>query len=153
MHNLHNDLRNLMRRLPLYLFLALCGLLVALAVAWWQLFQTKKAIDVQVKQNQELIYRNAALQADIQDLKNGNDAVQERARLQLGMIKKDEVFVQVMDQPSAVQPVPHVNSPVPTQPENPANQRSTVNAPSAKPAQPSTTAPAPTQSTPKPAPR
>ena len=161
MHNLHNDLRNLMRRLPLFLFLALCGLLVALVVAWWQFFQMKKAIEIQIKQNQELIYRNAALQADIQDLKNGNDAVQERARLQLGMIKNDEVFVQVMDQPSAVQPVPNGNHPaVPSnQPENTANQRNAVNAPSAKPAQPnttaqpSTTAPAPTQSTPKPAPR
>ena len=57
-----------------------------------------------MKQNQELIYRNAALQAEIQDLKSSQDAVQERARLQLGMIKRNEVFVQVMDQPSTVQP-------------------------------------------------
>ena len=134
-----------MRRLPLYLFLALCGLLVALAVAWWQLFQTKKAIDEQIKQNQELIYRNAALQADIQDLKNGNDAVQERARLQLGMIKKDEVFVQVMDQPSAVQPVPNGNNPTaPNQPANTVNERNTTNVPPVKPTtqQPSSIAPA-----------
>lgn len=137
-----------MRRLPLYLFLALCGLLVALAVAWWQLFQTKKAIDAQIKQNQELIYRNAALQADIQDLKNGNDAVQERARLQLGMIKKDEVFVQVMDQPSAVQPVPNGNNPTaPNQPANTVNERNernernTTNVPPAKPTQPSSATP------------
>lgn len=44
------------------------------------------------------------LQAEIQDLKSSQDAVQERARLQLGMIKRNEVFVQVMDQPSTVQP-------------------------------------------------
>ena len=93
-----------MRRLPLFLFLALCALLVALAFSWWKLYDTKKAIELKAKENQELIYRNAALQADIQDLKNGNDAVQERARQQLGMIKRDEVFVQVMDQPSVVQP-------------------------------------------------
>lgn len=49
-----------MRRLPLFLFLALCGLLVALVVAWWQFFQMKKAIEIQIKQNQELIYRNTA---------------------------------------------------------------------------------------------
>ena len=136
-----------MRRLPLFLFLALCGLLVALAVAWWQLFQTKKAIDAQIKQNQELIYRNAALQADIQDLKNGNDAVQERARLQLGMIKKDEVFVQVMDQPSTVQPVPSGSTPVvPNQPANPLsntpNEHNGKNGQTVKPSQPSSTAPA-----------
>lgn len=138
---MHTYLEYWMRRLPLYLFLALCGLLVALAVAWWQLFQTKKAIDEQIKQNQELIYRNAALQADIQDLKNGNDAVQERARLQLGMIKKDEVFVQVMDQPSAVQPVPNGNNPAASnQPANTVNERNTTNVPPAKPTQPNSTA-------------
>ena len=93
-----------MKRLPLFLFLALCGLSVSLAFGWWQVYQTKKQIEVQLKQNQELIYRNAALQAEIQDLKSSQDAVQERARLQLGMIKRNEVFVQVMDQPSTVQP-------------------------------------------------
>ena len=93
-----------MKRLPLFLFLALCGLSVSLGFGWWQVYQTKKQIEVQLKQNQELIYRNAALQAEIQDLKSSQDAVQERARLQLGMIKRNEVFVQVMDQPSTVQP-------------------------------------------------
>ena len=93
-----------MKRLPLFLFLALCGLSVSLGFGWWQVYQTKKQIEVQLKQNQELIYRNAALQAEIQDLKSSQDAVQERARLQLGMIKRNEVFVQVMDQPSVVQP-------------------------------------------------
>lgn len=93
-----------MKRLPLFLFLALCGLSVSLAFGWWQVYQTKKQIEVQLKQNQELIYRNAALQAEIQDLKSSQDAVQERARLQLGMIRRNEVFVQVMDQPSLVQP-------------------------------------------------
>ena len=105
----------------------------------------KKAIEIQIKQNQELIYRNAALQADIQDLKNGNDAVQERARLQLGMIKKDEVFVQVMDQPSAVQPVPNGNNPAASnQPANTVNERNTTNVPPVKPTtqQPSSIAPA-----------
>ena len=93
-----------MKRLPLFLFLALCGLAVSLAFGWWDVYQTKNLIEVQQKQNQELVYRNAALQAEIQDLKSSQDAVQERARLQLGMIKRDEVFAQVMDQPSVVQP-------------------------------------------------
>lgn len=91
-----------MRRLPLFLLLILVALQWPLWNGYWALFQTKKSIDDQQKINQELIYRNAALQADIRDLKQGNDAVQERARLQLGMVKSDEVFVQVMDQPSAV---------------------------------------------------
>ena len=135
-----------MRRLPLFLVLALCGLLVALVVAWWQFFQMKKAIEIQIKQNQELIYRNAALQADIQDLKNGNDAVQERARLQLGMIKNDEVFVQVMDQPSAVQPV--TAGQVSTQPEVQPNTENAARAQPAKPSNLKPVAPAPANSVP-----
>ena len=117
-----------MRRLPLVLFLALCFLLLSLGYAWWQLFQTQKSIDMQLKHNQELIYRNAALQADIQDLRNGDDAVQERARLQLGMIKRDEVFVQVMDQPSAVQPVNGVVAPTPNNPAVPNDKSGAPNA-------------------------
>ena len=111
-----------MKRLPLFLFLALCGLSVSLAFGWWQVYQTKKQIEVQLKQNQELIYRNAALQAEIQDLKSSQDAVQERARLQLGMIKRNEVFVQVMDQPSLVQPNAPVAQP-PIHKVHPARQR------------------------------
>ena len=106
----------------------------------------KKAIEIQIKQNQELIYRNAALQADIQDLKNGNDAVQERARLQLGMIKNDEVFVQVMDQPSAVQPV--TAGQVSTQPEVQPNTENAARAQPAKPSNLKPVAPAPANSVP-----
>lgn len=96
-----------MRRLPLPLFL----FIVVVALQWplwsgyFDVYKTTKEIDKQTKLNQELIYRNAALQADVQDLKEGSDAMQERARLQLGMVKSDEVFVQVMDQPSEVSPV------------------------------------------------
>ncbi|QSA95871.1 cell division protein FtsB [Methylococcus sp. EFPC2] len=41
--------------------------------------------------------RNAALEAEVMDLKQGLDAVEERARQDLGMIKEGEVFVQVID--------------------------------------------------------
>jgi len=42
--------------------------------------------------------RNAALEAEVMDLKQGLDAVEERGRQDLGMIKEGEVFVQVIDQ-------------------------------------------------------
>lgn len=103
-----------MRRLPLFLLLILVALQWPLWNGYWELFQTKKSIDEQQKINQELVYRNSALQADIRDLKQGNDAVQERARLQLGMVKSDEVFVQVMDQPSAVGAGPSQTVAIPT---------------------------------------
>ncbi|GHA65412.1 hypothetical protein GCM10009007_02460 [Formosimonas limnophila] len=93
-----------MRRLPLFLLLIVVALQWPLWTGYYDVYKTRKKIAEQQKINQELIYRNAALQADVQDLKQGSDALQERARLQLGMVKRDEVFVQVMDQPSEVNP-------------------------------------------------
>ncbi|WP_119629318.1 cell division protein FtsB [Methylocaldum marinum] len=43
--------------------------------------------------------RNAALEADVRDLKEGSDAIEERARQELGMIKQGETFVQVIEMP------------------------------------------------------
>jgi cell division protein FtsB len=40
--------------------------------------------------------RNGALDAEVRDLKQGLEAIEERARLELGMIKKDEVFYQIV---------------------------------------------------------
>jgi cell division protein FtsB len=40
--------------------------------------------------------RNDALEAEVRDLKEGREAVEERARLELGMIKRDEMFYQVV---------------------------------------------------------
>ena len=40
--------------------------------------------------------RNEALDAEVRDLKQGTDAVEERARMELGMIKRDEMFYQVV---------------------------------------------------------
>lgn len=49
-------------------------------------------------ENQRLQERNQALSADVQDLKVGTDAIEERARGELGMIKPDETFYQVIDE-------------------------------------------------------
>ena len=46
--------------------------------------------------NKQLKQRNAALIADINDLKHGNQAIEERARNELGMVKKGEVFYQIV---------------------------------------------------------
>ena len=47
--------------------------------------------------NAKLKQRNDALDADVRDLKQGLEAVEERARLELGMIRKDEIFYQVAE--------------------------------------------------------
>mgnify|MGYP002365934904 FL=1 len=43
----------------------------------------------------KLEIRNAGLDAEVRDLKQGYDAIEERARFELGMIRQDEKFVQI----------------------------------------------------------
>ena len=45
--------------------------------------------------NRKLEVRNGGLDAEVRDLKQGYEAIEERARFELGMIKQDEVFVQI----------------------------------------------------------
>jgi cell division protein FtsB len=49
--------------------------------------------------------RNAAVAADVRDLREGTEAVEERARQELGMIKPGETFVQVYEDDAALKPV------------------------------------------------
>ncbi|ALP53130.1 cell division protein FtsB [Candidatus Tenderia electrophaga] len=58
----------------------------------------QQAIEKQRTTNARLRGRNAALDAEVQDLKKGVEAVEERARSELGMIKKDETFFQIIDE-------------------------------------------------------
>ena len=55
--------------------------------------------DRQLQQQKEvtkkLEIRNAGLDAEVRDLKQGYDAIEERARFELGMIRQDESFVQI----------------------------------------------------------
>ena len=58
----------------------------------------------QKAKNDSFKQRNETLNAEVRDLKQGNAAIEERARSELGMIKQDEVFYQVIDQPIVIQP-------------------------------------------------
>ena len=51
-------------------------------------------------ENELLIERNDSLAAEVLDLKRGLDAIEERARSEMGMIKKDETFYQLVDRNS-----------------------------------------------------
>lgn len=62
--------------------------------------------DELASESQKLRERNRELEADVQDLKEGLDAVEERARQDLGMIKTDEVFIQVIDTKLKKRPPP-----------------------------------------------
>jgi len=54
----------------------------------------------QALENEALAQRNRQLQADVEDLRQGLEAVEERARSELGMIKEDEEFYQVVPGPT-----------------------------------------------------
>ena len=62
---------------------------------WLQVRELTRQVDAQRRVNEELKARNAALDADVRDLKTGFDAIEERARSELGMIKQDEIFFQL----------------------------------------------------------
>jgi len=66
-----------------------------------QLEQSKQA---QQEENQRLQERNRSLAAEVVDLKQGLDAIEERARTEMGMIKQDETFIQVIDRKKIVTP-------------------------------------------------
>ena len=57
----------------------------------------KDAIAAQSSENAQLKERNQTLIAEVDDLKQGLEAIEERARNELGMIKKGETFYQVVD--------------------------------------------------------
>ena len=64
---------------------------------WLQVRELGRAIGVQHATNVKLKARNDALDADVRDLKTGFEAVEERARSELGMVRQDEVFVQIVE--------------------------------------------------------
>jgi len=71
---------------------------------WLRVWDTSQQLAAQREVNQQLEQRNAGLDAEVRDLKSGFEAIEERARFELGMIKIGEIFVQVPQQAAATQP-------------------------------------------------
>ena len=70
---------------------------------WFKVWELGSEVDLQKQANQQAQARNAVMDAEVRDLKQGSDAIEERARSELGMIKRGEVFFQVDDgHPSSV---------------------------------------------------
>lgn len=87
-----------------FLIYTLIGLLVVLQYPLWfgsggvlTLWRLNREIATQKIDNAKLKERNAALEAEVNDLKQGYEAIEERARAELGMVKKGETFYQVID--------------------------------------------------------
>ena len=67
---------------------------------WLKVWGLNRQVEAQQQVNQRTQARNALLDAEVRDLKQGTEAVEERARSELGMIKRDEVFFQVLEKPA-----------------------------------------------------
>ena len=87
------------------LTLALAGLLLAVQYplwlgkgGWLRVWEVDQQISAQREINVRLKARNGALDAEVRDLKQGVEAVEERARSELGMIRHDEIFFQLLDE-------------------------------------------------------
>jgi cell division protein FtsB len=80
---------------------------------WLQVRETDRQIGLQREASAKLKARNDALDADVRDLKAGSEAIEERARSELGMIRSDEVFFQVQPGGGApvVTPAPALTAP------------------------------------------
>ena len=64
--------------------------------SWLKVWEFDQQVLTQHEINQKLQIRNATLDAEVRDLKQGSDAIEERARSELGMIKKDEIFFHLL---------------------------------------------------------
>lgn len=86
-----------------WLLVLLLLLLVSLQVQLWfrggmdEVWELEKALAAQRAENAELRERNESLAAEVEDLKSGKDAIEERARSELGMIQPGEKLYQVVD--------------------------------------------------------
>lgn len=62
---------------------------------WLRVWEVNQQLQSQRAQNLRLEQRNASLAAEVNDLKAGNEAIEERARFELGLTKPGEIYVQI----------------------------------------------------------
>ncbi len=84
----------------------LLGILVLLQYPLWfgdggviAVWRLNREIAAQQKENAQLKERNQTLEAQVNDLKQGLEVIEGRARSELGMVKKGETFYQVIEEP------------------------------------------------------
>ena len=61
---------------------------------WLRVAELQRSLETQQAANAQLVDRNAALVAEVDSLRQGREAIEERARMQLNMTRSDEVFFQ-----------------------------------------------------------
>ena len=85
-------------------FVILLTLLIALQINIWikkdgykKMKEIENLIALQTIENENMTIRNNRLKEEIKDLKNGQDAIEEKARIDIGMIKEGEEFYLIND--------------------------------------------------------
>jgi len=73
---------------------------------WLRAWDVDRQLEAQRAKNGQLEARNATLAAEVRDLKQGTEAIEERARQELGMVRNDEIFFQYVDQNRGQSPIP-----------------------------------------------
>ncbi|MEI2783157.1 MAG: cell division protein FtsB [Candidatus Competibacter sp.] len=91
-----------------------------------QTYALRISVQAQTEENAALNERNRALEADIKDLKTGLMAIEERARSEMGMIRQDETFYRLLEEPPSKSIAPDNPAPPPAvkpvaPPAKPAN--------------------------------
>ncbi len=93
--------------------------------SWLRVWDLNRQIAEQQEKNNGLKARNETLNAEVLDLKSGRAAIEERARSELGMVKQDEVFYQVLENTTTKTPTTSTpsaaTSAVTSTPSAPAN--------------------------------
>ena len=89
-----------MRMIVVFLVVTLIGLQAKLwvgdgSIAEW--FHLEKKLAAQEEEHKNRLARNHALEADIAELKSGDQSLEEQARFELGMVKEGETYYQFVD--------------------------------------------------------
>ncbi len=87
---------------------------------WLRVWDLDRQVAQHKEQNEKLKRRNNALDAEVRDLKQGFEAVEERARYELGMVRSDEIFFQVIPPVPGGSPAATSHLPAPAVSANPA---------------------------------
>ena len=120
MANVNKTFKQMMgNQLKLMIAIAIAAvILVLMQMQYWygdyghaNLAAVKTQLREQNRLNQEQIYKNNILLADVKDLKSGLSAIEEHARLDLGLIKPGETFIQLSNAPITYsrQPLPEID--------------------------------------------
>jgi cell division protein FtsB len=75
---------------------------------WLRVWDLDRQLSAQNRTNEKLVSRNSALEGEVHDLRQATIAIEERARYELGMMRSDEIFVQVSEPIPTSRPAPSV---------------------------------------------